>query len=98
MNNPRSNVLTRTKAQNDSRKVDELLQSVGRAAQGDLTCSIKVEGDEPIDLLAEGIKKMIQDLRAVIGEVVNAAGGLSGSSQTIAGPIDVTNPSPIAPT
>jgi methyl-accepting chemotaxis protein len=75
---------TRTKAQNDSRKVDELLQSVARAAQGDLTCSIKVEGDEPIDLLAEGIKKMIQDLRAVIGEVVNAAGGLSGSSKTIA--------------
>lgn len=75
---------THQKAASDSRKVDALLDSVARAAQGDLTGVIKVEGDEPIDLLAGGIQKMIQDLRAVIGEVVNAAGSLSGSSQAIA--------------
>ncbi|GGC84824.1 methyl-accepting chemotaxis protein [Undibacterium terreum] len=72
------------KAENDSRKVNQLLESVARAAQGDLTCEIKVEGTEPIDLLADGIRKMIGDLRAVIGDVVNSANGFAVSSNTIA--------------
>lgn len=68
----------------DSRKVETLLGSVERAAQGDLTCNIAIEGTDPIDMLAEGIMKMIKDLRAVIGDVVGAASGLSDSSQVIA--------------
>jgi len=75
---------TRARAESDSRKVNELLEQVGRAAMGDLTATIHVEGNEPIDLLAGGISKMIKDLRAVISEVVGAAGGLAGSSQAIA--------------
>ncbi len=72
------------KAAADSRKVNELLDSVGKAAHGDLTCSIKVEGCEPIDQLAEGIMKMTADLRGVIGKVVHAASDFSGSSRAIA--------------
>ncbi|MDZ5636931.1 PAS domain-containing methyl-accepting chemotaxis protein [Janthinobacterium sp. GMG1] len=73
-----------SKAANDSRKVNALLESVARAAQGDLTCNIVPEGDEPIDLLAGGISKMIVDLRGVIGNVVSAANGFADASHTIA--------------
>jgi len=73
-----------TRAANDSRKVDALLACVARAAQGDLTCNITPEGDEPIDLLAGGIGKMIIDLRGVIGTVVAAASGFADASHAIA--------------
>ncbi|MGK5080113.1 methyl-accepting chemotaxis protein [Janthinobacterium sp. HLX7-2] len=72
------------KAANDSRKVNALLESVARAAQGDLTCNIVPEGEEPIDLLAGGISKMIVDLRGVIGNVVTAANGFADASHAIA--------------
>ncbi|WP_426087082.1 methyl-accepting chemotaxis protein [Janthinobacterium sp. PSPC1-1] len=72
------------RAANDSRKVNALLDSVARAAQGDLTCNIVPEGDEPIDLLAGGISKMIVDLRGVIGNVVSAANGFADASHAIA--------------
>lgn len=72
------------KSQDDSRKVKVLLDSVARAAQGDLTCTIVQEGEEPIDLLAGGIGKMIVDLRGVIANVVAAAGGFADSSHAIA--------------
>ena len=72
------------KSQDESRKVKVLLESVARAAQGDLTCTIVQEGDEPIDLLAGGIGKMIVDLRGVIANVVAAAGGFADSSHAIA--------------
>jgi methyl-accepting chemotaxis protein len=72
------------KARNDSRKVNALLESVDLAAKGDLTRVIDIEGTEPIDLLAGGIKKMIGDLRSVISRVVDAANGFSDSSKAIA--------------
>ncbi|WP_226929621.1 methyl-accepting chemotaxis protein [Janthinobacterium aquaticum] len=72
------------RAASDNRKVDTLLASVARAAQGDLTVHIVQEGTEPIDLLAGGISKMIADLRGVIGNVVAAANGFADSSNAIA--------------
>jgi methyl-accepting chemotaxis protein len=72
------------KAMSDSRKVDQLLDSVGRAAQGDLSAVIRIEGTEPIDQLAEGISKMTNDQRGVIGKVVVAATGFGDSSRAIA--------------
>ncbi|OBV38783.1 methyl-accepting chemotaxis protein [Janthinobacterium psychrotolerans] len=72
------------KSDDESRKVKVLLESVARAAQGDLTCTIVQEGSEPIDLLAGGIGKMIVDLRGVIANVVAAAGGFADSSHAIA--------------
>jgi methyl-accepting chemotaxis protein len=73
-----------TKAQSDSAKIHSLLLSVERAAQGDLTSEIDISGDEALDQLAEGISKMIADLRKVISDVVASANGLSDASTTIA--------------
>ncbi len=72
------------KAASDSAKVDRLLALVSKAAHGDLSSTIAVEGSEPIDQLAEGIMKMITDLRCVIGKVVGAANEFATSSRTIA--------------
>ena len=74
----------KTKAEQDGAKIRRLLESVEKAAHGDLTSQIAVDGDEPLDHLAGGIRKMIGDLRQVIGEVVSAANGLGGASTSIA--------------
>jgi methyl-accepting chemotaxis protein len=71
-------------AASDGAKIKRLLESVGRAAAGDLTSAIVIDGDEPLDHLAEGISKMIADLRKVIGEVVASANGFADASTTIA--------------
>ncbi|MGB9989794.1 methyl-accepting chemotaxis protein [Massilia sp. SM-13] len=75
-------VAARAAAERD--KVDRLLEQVARASRGDLTCDIAVQGEQPIDQLAAGVKKMISDLREVIAKVIVAAGKLSDSSRTIA--------------
>jgi methyl-accepting chemotaxis protein len=72
------------KAESDGAKISRLLDSVARAANGDLTSKIVVDGDEPLDQLAEGISKMIADLRKVISDVVMSASGLADASTTIA--------------
>ncbi|HEX7983102.1 MAG TPA: methyl-accepting chemotaxis protein [Duganella sp.] len=74
-----------SQAASDGAKIKRLLESVERAAAGDLTSTITVDGDEPLDHLAGGISKMIADLRAVIGQVVASANGFSDASTTIAG-------------
>lgn len=72
------------KAMNDQKKVDILLDSVNKAANGDLTCEVKAEGSEAIDQLAFGIQKMIGDLRLVIGKVVGTVQTFNVSSSSIA--------------
>lgn len=72
------------KAEADSAKIKRLLESVERAASGDLTSKIVVDGEEPLDHLAEGIGKMITDLRKVISDVVASANGFADASTTIA--------------
>ncbi|GAB2877753.1 PAS domain-containing methyl-accepting chemotaxis protein [Pseudoduganella ginsengisoli] len=74
----------KTQAAADKAKINRLLESVDKAARGDLTSQIAVEGEEALDHLAAGIRKMIGDLRQVIGEVVNAANGLGAASTSIA--------------
>ncbi|MRW84712.1 PAS domain S-box protein [Pseudoduganella sp. FT26W] len=71
------------KAKSDGEKIARLLDSVEHAANGDLTSKVLVEGDEPLDQLAEGISKMIDDLRKVISNVVMSASGLADASTTI---------------
>lgn len=77
--------LVKRRAEDDQRKVADLLAVVSRAASGDLTGAIATAGDEPIDQLAAGIKRMMEDLRGVIGKVVDSASGFSGSAQDISG-------------
>jgi methyl-accepting chemotaxis protein len=73
------------RADEDRRKVNELLVVVNNAAAGDLTGKINVVGNEPIDQLASGIQRMVDDLRNVIGQVVDSAKNFSVSSQDISG-------------
>lgn len=68
----------------ERRKVDALLALVARAARGDLTGSVEIDGEQPLDQLARGVLKMIGDLRAVIGDVIGSAGELSDASRAIA--------------
>ncbi|WP_374625956.1 methyl-accepting chemotaxis protein [Pandoraea sp.] len=72
------------RAEDDQRKVALLLDTVNRAAAGDLTGEIAVAGSDPIDQLADGIRHMMDDLRGVIGKVVKSAGEFSGASRDIA--------------
>ncbi|HWW70455.1 MAG TPA: methyl-accepting chemotaxis protein [Duganella sp.] len=71
-------------AATDGAKIKRLLESVERAAAGDLTSTIAIDGDEPLDHLAGGISKMIADLRKVIGQVVASANGFAEAATTIA--------------
>jgi methyl-accepting chemotaxis protein len=66
------------------RKVDHLLEVVNAAAQGDLTKKITVDGDEPVDELAAGIKKMLEDLSSVIAQVTESANQFSEGARVIA--------------
>ena len=65
-------------------KVDSLLEVVAAAAEGDLTKQVTVEGDEAIDELAAGLKKMLADLSNVIGQVTESAAQFNEGSRVIA--------------
>jgi len=66
------------------RKVDRLLEVVRAAAAGDLTQDVPVEGHEPVDELAAGIRQMLKDLSAVIGQVGKSTSQFHEVSKTIA--------------
>jgi methyl-accepting chemotaxis protein len=66
------------------RKVDRLLEVVGAAAEGDLTKEVFIEGDEPVDELAAGIKRMLSDLSNIISQVTESAAQFNEGSRVIA--------------
>ncbi|WP_413294912.1 methyl-accepting chemotaxis protein [Bdellovibrio sp. HCB185ZH] len=72
------------KAEDDQKKVDQLLTVVNRAAAGDLSTQITVEGTDALGQLAAGIATMMRDLRSVIGKVVSSANDFGTSSKSIA--------------
>lgn len=72
------------RAEEDQMKVDLLLQTVNKASEGDLTSPVTVSGSDAIGQLAQGIQKMITDLRSVISRIVHSANSFSDSSKAIA--------------
>jgi methyl-accepting chemotaxis protein len=66
------------------RKVDHLLGVVQAAAHGDLTQTVKVEGNEPVDELAAGVHQMLINLAGIIGQVSESASQFAEGSRTIA--------------
>ncbi len=72
------------KAEEDQRKVDDLLKTVNAAADGNLTTEVTVLGTDALGQLGNGIKKMMTDLRSVISRVVNSANSFGTSSKSIA--------------
>ena len=65
-------------------KVDRLLDVVNRAAQGDLTRRVPVEGNEAIDELAAGIDRMFDELARIIGQVRESAVQFNEGARVIA--------------
>jgi len=65
-------------------KVDVLLAVVHAAADGDLTQEIHVQGNEPIDELAGGIRQMLGNLANIVGDVSQSALQFHEGSRIIA--------------
>ncbi len=65
-------------------KVDELLNVVNAAASGDLTKDASFTGEDAMGKLADGFRRMMKDLRQIIGQVVEGAAQFAEGSQIIA--------------
>jgi methyl-accepting chemotaxis protein len=64
---------SKAQAEDLQAKVNQLLDTVSAAAQGDLTAEVTVTGDDAIGQLASGLDSMIAGLRDVIAQIVDAA-------------------------
>ena len=62
-------------------KVDDMLVVVDSAAQGDLTNSIEVKGEDAIGRMGVGLEKLLSDMRGNISEIASMATKLSGSAE-----------------
>ncbi|MYN05294.1 HAMP domain-containing protein [Pseudoduganella sp. DS3] len=70
---------------NDLRaKVDALLETVSRAAGGDLTGKITVGGDDAIGQLGDGLRRMFDNLRQLLNNVQKAGIQVTTSATEIA--------------
>ena len=74
----------RNAAETLRRKVDDLLEVVRAAAAGDLTKAIHVEGDQPVDELAEAMAGMLADLSSIISQVTESAAQFNEGARVIA--------------
>ena len=71
-------------AQEDLRnKVDQLLAVVNAAAEGDLTQAITVTGEDAVGELADGLKRMLADLRDLIAQVVDGSAQFTEGSRVV---------------
>ena len=65
-------------------KVDQLLQVVRAAADGDLTAEVTVTGEDAVGELAGGLRRMLVDLRDLISQVVEGAAQFTEGSRVVA--------------
>ena len=65
-------------------KVDSLLDVVSKAASGDLTGAVTVEGQDAIGLLGNGLKRMFDNLRVLLNNVQKAGIQVTTSATEIA--------------
>lgn len=66
------------------RKVDRILQVVTRAAEGDLTGSVNIEGDDAIGKLARGVQLMVANLNSLVSQVQRSGIQVTSSATEIA--------------
>ncbi len=64
-------------------KVNELLVTVTAAADGDLTKTVTIQGDDAIGQLAHGLDSMISNLRDVLAQIVDAAGQFAEGARVV---------------
>ena len=66
------------------RKVDKILQVVTRAAEGDLTGSVTIDGDDAISKLARGVQLMVANLNSLVSQVQRSGIQVTSSATEIA--------------
>jgi len=66
------------------RKVDKILQVVTRAAEGDLTGSVHIDGDDAISKLARGVQLMVANLNSLVSQVQRSGIQVTSSATEIA--------------
>lgn len=64
-------------------KVNQLLQVVAAAAQGDLTHTIAVKGDDLAGQMATGLERLLSDLRDSVSSIGQTAMGMASSSEEL---------------
>lgn len=65
-------------------KVNALMRVMQAAAQGDLTQDVPFTGEDDLGRLASNVRKMLNDLRNVIGQVIEASQQQNEGARTIA--------------
>jgi len=66
------------------RKVDKILEVVTSAAEGDLTGTVSVEGDDAIAKLARGVQMMVENLNNLVAQVQRSGIQVTSSATEIA--------------
>ena len=80
----RSEERAKESQEDQRRRVNELLEVVNAAAEGDLTRRVTESGEDAVAELAAGLKTMISDLRQVISQVVDSAVQFTDGSRVVA--------------
>ena len=65
-------------------KVNQLMKVAKAAAEGDLTVSVAVRGDDDMGRLGEALCGMISDLKSVISQVQESANQFAEGSRVVA--------------
>ncbi len=73
----------REQAEELKSKVDQILDSVTAAAQGDLTKEVTVSGQDAIGQLGEGLNKFLQDLKGKLSDLGSNVQTLASSSEEL---------------
>ncbi len=70
-------------AQDLAERVNSVLNSVTRAAGGDLSVSLDVDGEDPVGQIAGGIDELINQLRASMDQIREGSHGLNTASKQL---------------
>lgn len=62
------------------RKVEALLSTVDAAAEGDMTQSVTVDGDDAIGRVASGLDRLLQKMRESVSAIATNATGVGGAA------------------
>lgn len=64
-------------------RADALLKVVDAVANGDLSCNVKLEGDDAIGRIAQRVDQLVTHLRNSLHGIANSANSLSEASRTL---------------
>ncbi|UDY24093.1 methyl-accepting chemotaxis protein [Nocardioides sp. Kera G14] len=70
-------------AEETATKVAKLLSMVEAAAAGDLTQTVDIDGDDNVGLMAAGLRKLLDALRASMGTIGQTADGVSVAAEQL---------------